>query len=239
MFQDACNAASKFMQPAITVWADKSNEVGYSIGAGVLLNDEGWFLTAGHILRPIIKLNQGKKAGDIKDYHFEFGQIGKGLKKIHIRDQLDFGVGRISAFTARGDQQYGILRKRPVRQGELLCRIGYPFLAKPKLEYGSNGFTIVDPLNVAIFVNEALVSRFVTFPQGKMIETSSPGLKGQSGGPLMDKSRYICGIQSQTIPYSLDFPGEGRNQFLEVGRATHIETIRNYLDSLNVSYFSE
>ncbi|MDE2769828.1 MAG: hypothetical protein OXI44_01410 [Bacteroidota bacterium] len=94
MFQDACNAALKFMQPAITVWADNNNEVNYSIGAGVLLNDEGWFLTAGHILKAFINSVHDKSAGNIKDYQFEFGQIGKGLKKSTYKTRLILVLGK-------------------------------------------------------------------------------------------------------------------------------------------------
>jgi hypothetical protein len=44
----------------------------------------------------------------------------------------------------------------------------------------------------------------VPFPL-KWIETSSPGLKGQSGGPLLDERGTIWGVQSNTFSYNLGF----------------------------------
>jgi hypothetical protein len=39
----------------------------------------------------------------------------------------------------------------------------------------------------------------------KFIETSTPGLRGQSGGPLFDVDGKVWGIQSRTNHYDLGF----------------------------------
>ena len=64
------------------------------------------------------------------------------------------------------------------------------------------------------------------------IETSSPDLKGQSGGPLFDENGLICGIQVNTYLYLLDFYGIGSNQSLNVGRAVRSDTIIAFLMNL-------
>ncbi len=69
-----------------------------------------------------------------------------------------------------------------------------------------------------------------------LIETSSPGLRGQSGGPLVDEDGKVCGIQSYTIHYSLKF--NVQDQFLHVGRAIHAKSIIEFLDRYNISYQS-
>ena len=108
---------------------------------------------------------------------------------------------------------YPQFRVREVEQGELLCRLGYPFVDSVGPTWSKNkGFAFTNLFPVPQFVNEALVSRFVQLNAGVWIETNSPGLKGQSGGPLADSDSYICGVQVNTGHYSLGFKGKGRNQ---------------------------
>ena len=91
-----------------------------------------------------------------------------------------------------------------------------------------------------LFVNEALVSRFAVLQSGGMwIETSSPGLRGQSGGPLVDVNGNVCGIQVNTYHYPLDFQGIARDQFLNVGRAVHVESVTAFLKSEKINFTSE
>ena len=98
---------------------------------------------------------------------------------------------------------------------------------------------------VPMFVNEALVSRFLNVRSdnedlGTWIETSSPGLMGQSGGPLADIHGNVCGIQVNTEHYPLGFKGKKvRNQFLHVGRAITAKTVTEVLDGYGISYFTE
>ena len=254
MFQDACNTASSFIRPVVTMWAYEDNKVRASLGTGMLLNDQGWFLTAGHTLGtlvqnliqmahiqvPGIQITNKQIAGKkIVATTLRFGDFG-GVANFNLDALLDLGVGQISGFTAKKNQQYATLRKRPVMQGELLCRIGYPFQDNPKINYDSGNFEFEDDFNIIPFVNEALVSRIIPVERRKLIETSSPGLMGQSGGPLMDKGRYVCGVQVHTKHYPLNFPRTtGQESYLDVGRAVDVDTVMNYLDTLNVDYLSE
>ena len=76
------------------------------------------------------------------------------------------------------------------------------------------------------------------------IETSSPGLRGQSGGPIFDVEGKIWAIQSQTRHLPLGFTPKIRkgnqeieeNQFLNVGWGVHIKTILRFLDEHGVKY---
>ena len=73
----------------------------------------------------------------------------------------------------------------------------------------------------------------------KFVETSSPGLKGQSGGPTFDSEGRIWAMQSKTAHYPLEFPAGQKNQehqFLNVGMGTHAKTIIDFLDSNGVKY---
>ena len=73
-----------------------------------------------------------------------------------------------------------------------------------------------------------------------LFETSAPGLRGQSGGPIFDGDGRIWGIQSETTSYELGFSpevkGEPEHQFLNVGKAVDSSTVCSFLDGLGVSY---
>jgi S1-C subfamily serine protease len=64
----------------------------------------------------------------------------------------------------------------------------------------------------------------------KFIETSTPGLRGQSGGPLFDVKGEIWGIQSRTVHLELGFSPKKKDgpreivehQFMNVGLAAHV-----------------
>jgi len=80
------------------------------------------------------------------------------------------------------------------------------------------------------------------------VETSSPGIKGQSGGPIFDKNGYIAGMQVFTAHYPLDFrpsvtnsKGETveENQFMNIGAGVHVKTIKAILDSKGIKYDEE
>ena len=76
------------------------------------------------------------------------------------------------------------------------------------------------------------------------LETSSPGLKGQSGGPICDTKGNIYAIQSQNMTLPLGFKGTieenkkivEENQFLNVGIGVHPQTIVGLLNKHNIKF---
>ena len=84
-------------------------------------------------------------------------------------------------------------------------------------------------------------------PVGQMIETSGPGLRGQSGGPIFDVHGNLWGIQSVTNHLRLGFEpvvklANGKevveHQFINVGIGSHSETLRDMLSSFKIAYTS-
>lgn len=254
MFQRTCKSLLSTVFPVVIAWRLQRGRVEWGIGAGMFVNPDGWFITAGHILGQFralveaVKINESKhkrKSNDVTHYVFMFGQnSGDGIT-MHVMPQIDLGIGRLKGIVPPPNYMFPKFRVRDVEQGELLCRAGYPFIDgyRPKWTVDQR-FEFSNLFPVPMFVNEALVSRFINVRAGdadvgRWIETSSPGLKGQSGGPLADADGYICGIQVNTKHYPLGFEGKGRNQVLHVGRAVHSKTVRDALDKYNITYLTE
>jgi S1-C subfamily serine protease len=219
----------------------------FGIGAGMIVNESGWFVTAGHILMEIHKLAQQagrtkgrrQKPNDVTNYVTVFGTHDPKkvtLTEVEVQGEVDIGVGKLDGYIPPPVHKFPRFRRRDVAQGELLCRVGYPFVDDIGLKWSNERFQFTNLFPVPQFANEALVSRFIQLPTGRWIETSSPGLRGQSGGPLVDADGYICGIQVNTHHYPLGFRGGGRNQVLNVGRAVHVETVRQFLDTKGIRY---
>ena len=252
MFQNACKDLLKTLMPIVVAWRTASGKVDFGIGAGMILNEEGWFITAGHILTEIAKLDtaisspiskaRGKrKSNKVTHYVSIFGATNANVANAWVRDDVDLGIGRLEGYEPKDGSVFPRLRVREVEQGELLCRAGYPFVDGIRPEWNDkNGFKFANLFPLPMFVNEAFVSRFANIGErGVWIETSSPGLKGQSGGPLVDINGLVCGIQVNTRHYPLEFQGEGRNQVLNVGRAVAAQTIRDFLNQKNIKHLTE
>lgn len=250
MFQNACKALVSTVMPIVVARRFENRKLDAGIGAGIVVNADGWFVTAGHILMEIAALEQ--QVSNPKSYHglkgkrpthyvAMFGKTNAKLSKGLVQQEVDLGVGKLEGYQPPNEYVFPQLREYTVQQGELLCRIGFPFVDN---NIGiswtkAKGFTFTNLFPVPTFVNEALVSRFGKLKTGLGIETSSPGLKGQSGGPLIDTDGLICGIQVNTHHYPLGFKGSGRNQVLNVGRAVHVETVKAFLNENGIAHDTE
>ena len=262
MFQDACAHLLHTVQPVISAYRTRRGKVNYSIGAFMILNEEGWIITACHILKTIMdthkevarnnrpgaaapKRRSTKKKGRSADNPNDkmqcvaiWGGTGGHLARGHGDQASDLAAALLENFTLPPAYEFPVFRSDGVQPGEFLCRVGYPFVPNVAVTWSqAQGFTFNNLFPVPTFVNEALVSRFAEVAKGKTwIETSSPGLRGQSGGPLADHRGTICGMQVNTEHYPLDFEGQGKGQVLNVGRAVHVDTIRQFLTEHDISY---
>ena len=231
-------------------WRTRRGRLKVSLGAGIVINDGGCLLTAGHILQRIAKIateaaqpsnkRSGKGPDSATHYTIIIGVPNAVVTpgRVTTDPELDLGTVKLTGYSAPAGHVYPRFRTDEVEQGELLCRGGYPFVNSIKPHWTqANGFSFTNLFPTPFFVNEALVSRFGALPSGgRWIETSSPGLGGQSGGPLVDVNSLICGIQVNTEHYPLGFRGAGRNQTLNVGRAVDVSSVRSHLDSQGIPY---
>jgi len=137
-----------------------------------------------------------------------------------------------------------------LKQGMMLCRLGYPFPEFTNYSYDKTtdkiGWTTSGNANTPQFPIDGMVTRHLIDVNDANkrfygIEISTPGLKGQSGGPAFDSTGKVWGMQFATNHLDLDFDinQEVRRNgikkriedhaFLHVGYCIHIDVIKEFL----------
>ena len=170
--------------------------------------------------------------------------------------EIDLAAGRVSPFDPASIPVYPRFKNpQHIRPGTSLCRLGYPFMPLTcSFEVANNRFDIQGE-QIAFFPNDGIYTREIIGPSSplgpfavRFIETSSPGLKGQSGGPVFDRHGFVWGIQSQTRHLDLGFTPNLRvstgkevevYQFLNVGWAVHPLTIHEFLTHERIEFHTE
>lgn len=169
---------------------------------------------------------------------------------------IDVVFGKLQNFNAGWVAEYPVFKdpSRAFDPGTSLCKLGFPFHSiKPTYDPATNNFGIPSG-SVPFFPIEGIFTRIANvvvpdvptpppFPL-RMIETSSPGLRGQSGGPIFDQRASVWGIQSRTMHYSLGFDpeapgskkGQKEHQFLNAGLGIHAGTLADAMRDLGIAF---
>lgn len=144
-----------------------------------------------------------------------------------------------------------------LKQGKMLCRLGFPFPEFTNFEYNRETDRIIwtsgGRPGTPRFPLEGMVTRFVLDGKGYQFafELSTPGLRGQSGGPAFDTEAKVWGMQFATHHLDLNFdvdqevlrqgvPTRIRDSaFLHVGRCIHVEVLKDFMRKNNVSFTEE
>ncbi|MBO0929617.1 S1 family peptidase [Fibrella aquatilis] len=145
-----------------------------------------------------------------------------------------------------------------VRPGRTLCRLGYPFPEFTNYLYNAKTddieWTVGGRETTPKFPIDGIVTRLLSDNGADVtgIEMSTPGLRGQSGGPLFDTNGVVYGMQTETRHLHLGFDIEDRQvlvngrkarvsnyPFLNVGACVHVDVIKRFLADNGVNYFEE
>ena len=142
-----------------------------------------------------------------------------------------------------------------VRPGRTLCRLGYPFPEFTNYQFNRDTDDIEwsqsGKISTPAFPIDGIITRQVADMNGIFgIEMSTPGLKGQSGGPLFDTRGIIYGMQSATQHLHLGFDQVNREviseglrkrvsnyPFLNVGRCVHVRIIKDFLRTKKIKFY--
>lgn len=271
MFAKAMLVASRFTKPVIVLSRHADKSVHCSGGAFVVLNEEGWIVTAAHLLGSFLVSPQeardlrghqtltdvtkldGRKTDtpaphQVTDHSVWWGWEGVAIKDVQALPDADLFVGRLEPFERSRVGLYPVIKdpSKNLDPGTSLCKLGYPFHEIDASFDENNGiFKLAQGvLPLPLFPLEGIYTRNAEAgrtPDGryaiKFLETSSPGLRGQSGGPVFDVDGTVWAIQSRTAHFPLGFsPKVLRNgkeieehQFLNVGLGVHPETLVAFL----------
>lgn len=268
MFATAVERARRYTFPYVGFRHRASGEVFSTIASFIVVNADGWVLTAAHVLQEIQACEaQRERAAALADddpdrapliaHHAEVWAVpgwqsaSPRLAEARVDPLADVALARLVPTPSLPEADYPLLRPadEPIAVGLSVARMGYPFHNAPSVyEPEADNFRIGEgAFPVPLFVAEGIVSRFRSEQRGGraalFIETSSPGLRGQSGGPLFDIEGRICGVQSKTGHLDLGFDaryvrdGEEvvERQFLNVGLAAHVSEVARLLGEQGIT----
>lgn len=138
--------------------------------------------------------------------------------------------------------------------GKYLCRLGYPFPEFRNYAYDDKAdminWTDTGKETTPRFPIEGMVTRRLLDKERKVygFEMSTPGLRGQSGGPAFDVGGKVWGMQFATGHLDLDFDVDQEvlrhgtkkhvtdSAFLHVGVCIHIDVLKSFMKENNVSF---
>jgi hypothetical protein len=187
-----------------------------------------------------------------------FDSIGHLQWEVH--PTLDLAILRFNGYHQRFYDSYATFVSDPgkVKQGRTLCRLGYPFPEFNNFQHNPTtddiDWTNTGMVDSPSFPIDGIITRFGGTPDGHVgtIELSTPGLRGQSGGPLFDMQGLVYGIQSMTQHLHLGFDihemeilNNGNRMkvsnypFLHVGHCIHVDRIKEFLRLHNVTFYEE
>ena len=135
---------------------------------------------------------------------------GKCEFEVFAHEYLDIAVIRFKNVHIKASN-YPIFSKKLPEQGQSVCRLGYAFPEYDIFEYDTNKKQIVlkdnKVLSFPLFPLDGIVTRLVVDQRKRVssFETSSPGLRGQSGGPIFGPDGTVYGIQCFTKHMDLNF----------------------------------
>ena len=175
----------------------------------------------------------------------------------HTHPTLDLAIMHFKGFNKilyNGHANF-VKDSSKIKQGKYLCRLGFPFPEFNNFKHDpitdDIEWTNTGNMNSPIFPIDGIITRFLGDTSGGItgIEMSTPGLRGQSGGPLFDTDGKVYGIQFATNHLHLGFDlndheiiNNGKrtkvsnHPFLHVGLCVHVDKIKEFLKQHNIDF---
>ncbi len=190
----------------------------------------------------------------ITDISSWWGWDGVQVSDLRFLPEGDLAVGRLRPFSRNMCPAYPVLKAPDdVEAGMALCKLGYPFQKVRAAYREATGSFELSPDARALycFPMEGLSTRTLNAGKSgdgrydiKFLETSSPGLRGQSGGPMLDANGTVWGILSRTDNYiygsfgRLDADGREveESQSINLAVGIHPELIVRFLTDNGIRF---
>jgi hypothetical protein len=288
MFAAAYRTASNFTRPVAISTRLADGTIRCGLATFIVVNKEGWILTAAHVLNDQVLLKQHlaeKQQYDVKraaiaadsslspkerkkqNTHLVFNpqwvtnssfwwcSDTARAQEFQLDPMADVAIARLQNFDTGGISVFPVF-KNPAEDpppGGSLCRLGFPFVEiTAKFDEATQRFSLQNFALPPMFPNDGIHTRTMVAQDPsnkrfvKFIETSTPGLKGQSGGPLFDVKGEIWGVQVRTAFLDLGFTPKAKegkkelveHQFMNVGMASHVQHVIELFRKHGVAYQS-
>jgi hypothetical protein len=155
--------------------------------------------------------------------------VVKGVQcKMHPK--LDLALVHFEGFEKIGYSKPAVLAGvgSELKPGKSLCRLGFPFPEFRNYRYDVDRediqWTKEGRATMPRFPSDGMVTRLVGSPEGIVgAEMSTPGFRGQEGGPVFDANGVVYGMYSGVSP-------------LNFGMCIHVDRIKDFLRQEKVSY---
>lgn len=184
--------------------------------------------------------------------------LGPLKVKATIHKKHDVALLRFSGFEALICDTFPVFPAdtTSLKQGKSICRLGFPFPEFANFDYDEESDSIVwtdtGRTNTPRFPLEGMVTRHLgVYPDYWGFELSTPGLKGQSGGPAFDTTGKVWGMQFATAHLDLNFDIDEKvirngqkkpvqdSAFLHVGGCVHADVLKSFMREQGVAFQEE
>jgi hypothetical protein len=179
--------------------------------------------------------------------------------KYHAHPKYDLALIKFEGFDNLLCNEFPLFQKDEsfLKQGRMLCRLGYPFSEFTNFKYNPGTdkieWTIEGVSGSPKFPIEGMITRFLIDSGKQMgIELSRPGLRGQSGGPLFSEKGIIQGMQYSTKHLHLGFDIENKEirvkgekkevsdySFIHLGQCIHVSVLKEFMTEKGVEFSEE
>ncbi len=181
--------------------------------------------------------------------------IGGHIEQIILDKTLDMALIKWSDFDKILIDKFPVFNDSKPSIGEYVCKLGYAFLEYDYFYYDKLKREILQindkELDAPLFPLDGMTTRYIRIENCEndvMFETSTPGIRGQSGGPIFNKDGNIVGMQSATEHLDLMFDINGKckrgnkyedvneKQFINLGIGISVEELTRFMDENKVKY---
>jgi len=222
------------------------------LGAWVMVNDN-WGVTAAHTAQLVQEMYDAKGDSRIPNATVWLGANQMRLGQTYYLDQAaDIAVFEIENLPERWTER-ARFRTGPMKPGASILRMGFPFHNLEVAFDNESGEFKFNTGTPAMFPTEGITTRLLILDVKPtpppypvhLVETSSPGIKHQSGGPILDVEGTVWAIQTKTRLLDLGISGQVIDssgseiavpQYLNSGFGADAETVMGFLDHHGISY---
>jgi hypothetical protein len=289
VFANAIANCAEFTRAVLISTRRAGGGMSTDCGAFVLINAEGWILTAGHVAEALLKLENDKPDYDayvsavqaiesdqtlpswkqkqkLRGLKFDadwmakvsywWGADGVSWGTWHRSGLSDLALVKLTNCNFGANQKFAKFGDASLElpQGRSLCKLGFPFHKFDTDFDAANDKFVIKDLQLVRYPLDGMLTRYINVQSAdrkqtaKFMEMSTPGLMGQSGGPVFDVNGVVWGIQSHTRHLRLGFSPKLKvkdknkdrdvteHQFLNAGEAAYISEIIAFLDKHKIAF---